>query len=116
MTFGQDRPRDDRPTAPTQQTRKRSPLIPTLIVVAVLVVGFVFFSQIYADILWYHQLGYLEVFLKENGTKIAIFLIAFLIISGLPGTAEWAIGLLVGINLVLGGASLVGMALAARKS
>src|ERR1700693_3878156 len=33
--------------------------------------------------------------------------IAFLIISGLPGSAEWAIGLLVGINLVLGGASLV---------
>ena len=43
-------------------------------------------------------------------------LIAFLIISGLPGSAEWAIGLLVGINLLLGGASLVGMALAARKS
>lgn len=43
-------------------------------------------------------------------------LIAFLVISGLPGSAEWAIGLLVGINLVLGGASLVGMALAARKS
>ena len=43
-------------------------------------------------------------------------LIAFLIISGLPGSAEWAIGLLVGINLVLGGASMVGMALAARKS
>jgi len=31
-------------------------------------------------------------------------LIAFLIISGLPGSAEWAIGLLVGINLVIGGA------------
>jgi uncharacterized membrane protein HdeD (DUF308 family) len=29
---------------------------------------------------------------------------------------QWAIGLLVGINLVPGGASLVGMALAARKS
>jgi len=43
-------------------------------------------------------------------------LIAFLIISGLPGSAEWAIGLLVGINLVLGGASLVGMALAARNA
>src|ERR1043165_5452284 len=39
-------------------------------------------------------------------------LIAFLIISGLPGSAEWAIGLLVGINLVLGGASMIGMALA----
>ena len=42
-------------------------------------------------------------------------LIAFLIISGLPGSAEWAIGLLIGINLVFGGASLIGMALAARK-
>jgi uncharacterized membrane protein HdeD (DUF308 family) len=43
-------------------------------------------------------------------------LIAFLIISGLPGSAGWAIGLLVGINLVMGGASLIGMALAARRS
>jgi uncharacterized membrane protein HdeD (DUF308 family) len=43
-------------------------------------------------------------------------LIAFLIIAGLPGSAEWAIGLLVGINLVLGGASLIGMALAARNA
>ena len=43
-------------------------------------------------------------------------LISFLIIAGLPGSAEWAIGLLVGINLVFGGASLVGMALAARKT
>ena len=43
-------------------------------------------------------------------------LIAAMIIAGLPGSAEWAIGLLVGINLVFGGASLIGMALAARKS
>jgi uncharacterized membrane protein HdeD (DUF308 family) len=42
-------------------------------------------------------------------------LIAFIIVAGLPDSAQWAIGLLVGINLVLGGASLVGMALAARK-
>lgn len=42
-------------------------------------------------------------------------LIAAMIISGLPGSAEWAIGLLVGINLIFGGASLIGMALAARK-
>jgi uncharacterized membrane protein HdeD (DUF308 family) len=43
-------------------------------------------------------------------------LIAFLIIAGLPGSAEWAIGLLVGINLLFGGATLIGMALAARKT
>jgi uncharacterized membrane protein HdeD (DUF308 family) len=42
-------------------------------------------------------------------------LIAAMIIAGLPGSAAWAIGLLVGINLLFGGASLIGMALAARK-
>ena len=42
-------------------------------------------------------------------------LIAAVIITGLPGSALWAVGLLVGINLLFGGASLIGMALAARK-
>ena len=42
--------------------------------------------------------------------------IAAMIISGLPSSAEWAIGLLAGINLLFGGAALIGMALAARNS
>jgi uncharacterized membrane protein HdeD (DUF308 family) len=46
---------------------------------------------------------------------IVDILIATMIVSGLPGSAEWAIGLLVGINLLFGGASMIGMALAARK-
>jgi uncharacterized membrane protein HdeD (DUF308 family) len=41
--------------------------------------------------------------------------IAVLIISGLPESANWAIGLLVGIDLVFGGFSLTRMALAGRK-
>src|SRR4029077_16314891 len=44
------------------------------------------------------------------------FVIAFFIIAGLPGSAEWAIGLLAGINLLFGGATLIGMALAARNA
>jgi uncharacterized membrane protein HdeD (DUF308 family) len=43
-------------------------------------------------------------------------LIAGIIIAGLPGSALWAIGLLVGLNLLFGGATLIGMALAARSS
>ncbi len=43
-------------------------------------------------------------------------IIAGIIISGLPGTALWAIGLLVGINLLFGGISMIGMALAARNA
>jgi uncharacterized membrane protein HdeD (DUF308 family) len=42
-------------------------------------------------------------------------LIAGIIIAGLPGSAVWAVGLLVGVNLLFGGATLIGVALAARK-
>jgi uncharacterized membrane protein HdeD (DUF308 family) len=42
--------------------------------------------------------------------------LAAIIISGLPGTLAWALGLLVGIDLVWGGISLIGMALAARNA
>ena len=40
--------------------------------------------------------------------------LATIILAGLPGTAAWAIGLLVGINLTFGGVALVAMALQAR--
>ena len=39
-----------------------------------------------------------------------------MIFGGLPSTAAWAIGLLVGINMVFGGTALIGMALHARDS
>jgi len=42
--------------------------------------------------------------------------LAAVIISGLPGSLFWALGLLVGIDLVFGGASLIAMAQAARKA
>ncbi|GAB1716004.1 MAG: hypothetical protein NTAFB05_10460 [Nitrobacter sp.] len=42
-------------------------------------------------------------------------IIAGIIIAGLPGSAAWALGLLVGLNLIFGGASLIGMAFAAHS-
>lgn len=39
-----------------------------------------------------------------------------ILLAGLPGTALWALGLLIGINLLFGGWALIGMALAARPS
>ncbi len=41
--------------------------------------------------------------------------LAAIIMAGLPGTAAWAIGLLVGINMLFGGMALVAMALHARN-
>jgi uncharacterized membrane protein HdeD (DUF308 family) len=37
-------------------------------------------------------------------------------VVGFPGTASWAIGLLVGINMLMGGVALMAMALHARTS
>jgi uncharacterized membrane protein HdeD (DUF308 family) len=42
--------------------------------------------------------------------------LAMMIFAGLPSTAAWAVGLLVGINMIFGGAALIAMALHARKS
>lgn len=41
--------------------------------------------------------------------------LAAVILAGLPGTALWALGVLVGINMVFGGVSLIGLGLAARS-
>ena len=43
-------------------------------------------------------------------------LLSALILAGLPSTAAWAIGLLVGINMLFGGAALIAMALHARNA
>jgi uncharacterized membrane protein HdeD (DUF308 family) len=46
---------------------------------------------------------------------IVDLVLAAIIMAGLPGTAAWAIGLLVGINMLFGGAALIGLALHARR-
>jgi uncharacterized membrane protein HdeD (DUF308 family) len=43
-------------------------------------------------------------------------ILACIIIFGFPGTLVWAFGLLVGIDMMFGGASLIAIALDARKA
>ena len=43
-------------------------------------------------------------------------ILGVIILLGLPGTAAWALGLLVGINMLFGGASLIAIALHARST
>ncbi|HEY7992012.1 MAG TPA: DUF308 domain-containing protein [Stellaceae bacterium] len=45
---------------------------------------------------------------------IVDLVLGLIIAVGLPGSAAWAIGLLLGINLIFGGSALISMALAAR--
>jgi uncharacterized membrane protein HdeD (DUF308 family) len=47
---------------------------------------------------------------------IVDLILAGIIFAGLPGTAAWALGLLVGINMLFGGVAMIGMALAAKNA
>jgi uncharacterized membrane protein HdeD (DUF308 family) len=47
---------------------------------------------------------------------ITDLILAGIIFAGLPGTAAWALGLLVGINMLFGGSALIAMALHARTA
>lgn len=42
--------------------------------------------------------------------------LAAIILAGFPGTAAWALGLLVGVNMIFGGAALIAIALHARRA
>src|SRR6476620_12699502 len=71
-----------RPASTTSTGRppsRRGALTPTLIVVALVVVGFIFFANVWTDVLWYQQLGFFEVFVTENLARIGIFAVGFAI-------------------------------------
>ncbi len=47
---------------------------------------------------------------------IVDLVLAVIIFAGLPGSAAWALGLLVGINMLFGGSAMIAMAMHARSS
>ncbi|MGO1769382.1 MAG: UPF0182 family membrane protein [Microbacterium sp.] len=50
----------------------------SLIVIAALVAGFFLFATLYADVLWYQQLGYDGVLFTQWGGRAAMFVIGFI--------------------------------------
>jgi uncharacterized protein len=71
------RPASTRP--PGRPPLRRGALTPTLIVVALAVVAFVFFSNVWTDVLWYQQLGFFEVYVRENLARILTFVAGFIL-------------------------------------
>ena len=63
-------------TAPTG--RRPSPLLITVLVVAAIIGAFVVFSGFYADVLWFDQLGFLQVLQTRWLSMLVMFLIGFL--------------------------------------
>jgi len=65
------------------------------------------------------SLSYRDVFPSQWGwmlaSGIADLILAGIIIAGWPGSATWALGLIVGVNLVTSGAAITMVALAGRS-
>src|SRR5215216_1162320 len=54
-------------------SRRRSAILPTLVIVAVLIVVFAIFTSVWTDRLWYGSFGYASVFSKMLLTRIGLF-------------------------------------------
>jgi uncharacterized membrane protein (UPF0182 family) len=73
--FNDDPEEPRRPTAVRTESRRPRPLVLTLIVMAVLLIGFSLFAGIWTDRLWFNSLGYGGVFTTLVWTKIGMFLV-----------------------------------------
>ncbi len=62
---------------PTAPTTRRSPLIVTVAVLAVIIAAFFGFASIYVDVLWYQQTGFDEVLFTQWGSMLAIGALGF---------------------------------------
>ena len=64
----------DVPTAPASASPRRGRvLLPTIIVLAVIVIGFVLFTGFYTDWLWYDSVGETEVYSTTLLTRVILF-------------------------------------------
>jgi uncharacterized membrane protein (UPF0182 family) len=72
------------------RNRTRAVVAISAVVLAVIVIAFFAFSSLYADVLWYQQLGYLNVLTTQWTATIVMFLVGFL-----------AMGIGVGVSIVI---------------
>ncbi len=79
----------DAPGSVDAAPRRRSVLIPTIIVLAVLVGAFVLFSGYYTDWLWFVSVDKTEVFTTSILTRLAMFAIFGLVMALVVGLAMW---------------------------
>ena len=71
----------DTPRAERSGPRRPSALVLTIIIIAVLIAAFVAFAGLYAEVMWFHQLGYSEVFWTERVARIGVFAVGFTVMS-----------------------------------
>ena len=86
MSLDDDTPARSARPRPVKPPRRRSPLVIALAVVVLFIAGTVFFANIWTEVAWYRQLGYLQVWRTQWVTRIVLFLIFGVIAAA----AVWA--------------------------
>jgi uncharacterized membrane protein (UPF0182 family) len=71
--------------------RRRGPLVPTLVILAVLILFVTLAAQLWTEVLWFDSVGFTTVFWVELWTKIGLF-----VVCGLLTAAVVASSLLIG--------------------
>lgn len=71
------------PSAPGRIPRSRRRVVLAVMVAAVVVAAALFFSftSVYADVLWFQQLGYFSVFVTQWSARIGLFVAGFLVMA-----------------------------------
>ena len=67
----------ERPTAATTGRQRPSPLLITVLIVGAIIGAFVLFSGFYADVLWFDQLGFIQILQTRWLSFAVMFLIGF---------------------------------------
>ena len=70
-----------------QASRKRSPLVPTLVVLGVLALIAGLAADLVTDVWWYESVGFRSVFVTELTTKVVLFLVTGLVTAGAVGAS-----------------------------
>ncbi len=70
-------------------TARRGPLIPTIVIVGVVVVAFLVFSELWTEKLWFDSVNYATVFNTELGTRVLLFVVFFLVMAGAVWLNMW---------------------------
>ena len=81
------------PAAPKAPAGRPSPrrraLLPTILILAVLVVAYLLFVSFYTDWLWFKEVGFTSVFTRQIGVRIGLFVGFFLITAAAVVLNGW---------------------------
>jgi len=72
---------------PQFSVRGRGPLIPTLVVLAILIMAITFAAQVWTDVLWYESVNFTTVFWVELWTKVGLFVVCGLLTAALVASS-----------------------------